>query len=129
CPLGSYCPRAKANITTGLCHPYKYQITPNTTGCGGADTWADFGSTEEMFCPAGYYCPTPTKKQSCTNGHFCRLGSTTQEKCIVKRSCDENTEKENIVILGACLVGSLFVFLLIIYNCSGQFLTIRKKRK
>uniref|UniRef100_A0A0D9ZHC1 ABC transporter domain-containing protein n=1 Tax=Oryza glumipatula TaxID=40148 RepID=A0A0D9ZHC1_9ORYZ len=88
---------------------YKYQITPNTTGCGGADTWADFGSTEEMFCPAGtiadWVLPLKTG------------------------SCKEKTENENIVILGGCLVGMLFVFLLIIYNCSGQFLTIREKRK
>ncbi|KAG8064062.1 hypothetical protein GUJ93_ZPchr0004g38722 [Zizania palustris] len=129
CPLGSYCPRATANFTTGLCDPYKYQITPNTTGCGGADTWADFGTTEDMFCPAGYYCPTPTKKRPCTHGHYCRLGSTTEEKCIIKRFCDDNTKNESTAILGACLVGGLFVLLVIIYNCSGQFLTIREKRK
>uniref|UniRef100_J3LVX2 ABC transporter domain-containing protein n=2 Tax=Oryza brachyantha TaxID=4533 RepID=J3LVX2_ORYBR len=129
CPLGSYCPRATANTTTGLCDPYKYQITPNMTSCGGADTWADFGSTEEMFCPAGYYCPTPTKKEPCSKGHYCRLGSTTEDKCIIKGSCKQKTENENVVILGGCLVGLLFVFLLIIYNCSGQFLTIREKRK
>uniref|UniRef100_A0A0E0DB60 ABC transporter family G domain-containing protein n=1 Tax=Oryza meridionalis TaxID=40149 RepID=A0A0E0DB60_9ORYZ len=140
CPLGSYCPRATVNTTTGLCDPYKYQITPNTTGCGGADTWADFGSTEEMFCPAGTIADwVPPLKTG---------------------SCKEKTENENIVILGGCLVldgclfkdpvsamdcrlywkmcliqvehlvqGMLFVFLLIIYNCSGQFLTIREKRK
>uniref|UniRef100_A0A0E0KN27 ABC transporter domain-containing protein n=1 Tax=Oryza punctata TaxID=4537 RepID=A0A0E0KN27_ORYPU len=98
CPLGSYCPRATVNVTTGLCDP-----------------------------------------------HYCRLGSTTQDiivptvqqaefvsksaECIIKGSCKEKTEKQNIVILGGCLVGLLFVFLLIIYNCSGQFLTIREKRK
>uniref|UniRef100_A0A0D9W2J5 ABC transporter domain-containing protein n=1 Tax=Leersia perrieri TaxID=77586 RepID=A0A0D9W2J5_9ORYZ len=129
CPLGSYCPRATVNVTTGLCDPYKYQMTPNTTICGGADTWADFGSTEDMFCPAGYYCPTPTKKEPCSRGHYCRLGSTHEEKCIITGSCKEKTENEKIVILGGCLVGLLFVFLLIIYNCSGQFLTIRERRK
>ncbi|KAL6839762.1 hypothetical protein ACP4OV_030450 [Aristida adscensionis] len=130
CPLGSYCPHATENTTTGLCDPYKYQITPNSTnGCGGADMWADFGSTEDVFCPAGHYCPTTTKKVDCSKGHYCRLGSTTEKKCIIKGSCDENSENENIVILGACVVGALCLLLLIIYNCSGQFLTIRERRK
>nr|CAB3484016.1 unnamed protein product [Digitaria exilis] len=74
CPLGSYCPRATANDTTGLCDPYKYQITPNTTeSCGGADMWADIQSTEEIFCPAGYYCPTTTKKDDCSSGYGSNL--------------------------------------------------------
>ncbi|KAM0877156.1 hypothetical protein ACQ4PT_035663 [Festuca glaucescens] len=130
CPLGAYCPRATMNVTTGLCDPYEYQITLNSTnGCGGADKWADFDSTEEIFCPAGYHCPTPTSKDSCSRGHYCKLGSTTENKCIVKRSCKENEDNENIIILGAFLVGAIGVLLLIIYNCSGQFLTIRERRK
>ncbi|RLM64591.1 ABC transporter G family member 28-like [Panicum miliaceum] len=132
CPLGSYCPRATANETTGLCDPYKYQITPNsssTESCGGADMWADIQSTEEIFCPAGYYCPTTTKRDSCSSGHYCRLGSTAEEKCIIKGSCDENEDNENIVILGACIVGALCLLLLIIYNCSDKFLSIRERRK
>ncbi|GJN12121.1 hypothetical protein PR202_ga30373 [Eleusine coracana subsp. coracana] len=131
CPLGSYCPRATANTTTGLCDPYKYQITPNSkNGCGGADMWADIGSTEDVFCPAGYYyCPTTTKKVSCSSGHYCRLGSIAEKKCIIKGSCDANEQSESIVILGACLVAALCVLLIIIYNFSGQFLTIRERRK
>ncbi|CAN6271010.1 unnamed protein product [Urochloa humidicola] len=130
CPLGSYCPRATANDTTGLCDPYKYQITPNSTeSCGGADMWADIQSTEEIFCPAGYYCPTTTKKDSCSSGHYCRLGSTAENKCIIKGNCDENTENERIYILGACIVGALCLLLLVIYNCSDKFLSIRERRK
>ncbi|XP_066345073.1 ABC transporter G family member 25-like [Miscanthus floridulus] len=130
CPLGSYCPRATANQTTGLCDPYKYQITPNTTNsCGGADMWADIQSTEEIFCPAGFHCPSTTKKDNCSSGHYCRLGSTAEEKCIIKGSCDENTENENIKILGACIVGALCLLLLIIYNFSDKFLSIRERRK
>ncbi|CAD6261318.1 unnamed protein product [Miscanthus lutarioriparius] len=130
CPLGSYCPRATANQTTGLCDPYKYQITPNTTNsCGGADMWADIQSTEEIFCPAGFHCPSTTKKDNCSSGHYCRLGSTAEEKCIIKGSCDENTENENIKILGACIVGALCLMLLIIYNFSDKFLSIRERRK
>jgi hypothetical protein len=84
---------------------YEYQITLNSTnGCGGADKWADFASTEEVFCPAGYHCPTTTSKVNCSPGHFCKLGSTTQQNCIIKGSCKENEENENIIILGACLV-------------------------
>ncbi|WVZ84105.1 hypothetical protein U9M48_031167 [Paspalum notatum var. saurae] len=131
CPLGSYCPRATANQTTGLCDPYKYQIKPNSTNsCGGADMWADIQSTEEIFCPAGYYCPATTKRDNCSRGHFCRLGSTAEEKCIIKGSChNENIQKENIVILGACIVGALCLLLLIIYNCSDKFLSFRERRK
>ncbi|VAH25168.1 unnamed protein product [Triticum turgidum subsp. durum] len=130
CPLGSYCPRARGNSTTGLCDPYKYQITPNSTnGCGGADKWADFGSTEEIFCPAGYHCPSTTSKLSCTSGHYCKLGSTKEEKCVIKGSCKENKENDDVIILGACLVGIIGVSLLVVYNCSGQFLTIRERRK
>ncbi|KAL0340714.1 UNVERIFIED_CONTAM: ABC transporter G family member 24 [Sesamum radiatum] len=43
CPLGSYCPLATYNGTTGLCDPYLYQLPsgkPNHT-CGGANIWAD----------------------------------------------------------------------------------------
>ncbi|CAD6261317.1 unnamed protein product [Miscanthus lutarioriparius] len=130
CPLGSYCPHAKLNITTGLCDPYKYQFTPNSrNACGGADMWADYKRTEDVFCPAGYYCPTATSKKSCSSGHYCRLGSTTEDKCIIKDFCKENTKNESIFVLGACLVGALSVVLLIIYNFSDQFLTIRERRK
>ncbi|XP_062184644.1 ABC transporter G family member 28-like [Phragmites australis] len=97
--------------------------------CGGADMWADIRSTDDVFCPAGSYCPATTEKNNCSSGHFCRLGSTSQEKCIIKGSCHANQDHENRVVLGACLVGALCVSLLIIYNCSGQFLSIRERRK
>jgi len=130
CPLGSYCPHAKVNITTGLCDPYKYQFIPNSTNvCGGADMWADYDRTEAVFCPAGYYCPSTTSKISCSSGHYCRLGSTTEDKCIIKDSCKANTKNESIFVLGAGLVGALSMVLLIIYNCSDHFLTIRERRK
>jgi len=105
CPLGSYCPHAKVNITTGLCDPYKYQFIPNSTNvCGSADMWADYESTEAVFCPEGYYCPSTTSKISCSSGHYCRLGSTTEDKCIIKDSCKANTKNESIFVLGAGLV-------------------------
>ncbi|CAN6242581.1 unnamed protein product [Urochloa humidicola] len=130
CPLGSYCPHAKLNISTGLCDPYKYQFTPNSTNvCGGAEMWADYDRTEDVFCPAGYYCPSTTSKLSCSSGHYCRLGSTTEDKCIIKDSCKANTKNESIFVLGACVVGALSMVLLIIYNCSDKFLTIHEQRK
>lgn len=56
-------------INYGTLIRYKYQITPNSTnGCGGADMWADIGSTEDVFCPAGSYCPTTTKKFHAAEG-------------------------------------------------------------
>ncbi|GJM93724.1 hypothetical protein PR202_ga10307 [Eleusine coracana subsp. coracana] len=120
CCEGFFCP-----VVLRAC-----SITPNSkNGCGGADMWADIGSTEDVFCPAGYYCPTTTKKVSCSSGHYCRLGSIAEKKCIIKGSCDANEQSESIVILGACLVAALCVLLIIIYNFSGQFLTIRERRK
>ncbi|GFZ12813.1 ABC transporter family protein [Actinidia rufa] len=50
CPLGSYCPQAKLNKTTGVCDPYRYQLPPGQPNhtCGGADTWADILSSTEV---------------------------------------------------------------------------------
>lgn len=78
CPLGSYCPSAKLNKTTGVCDPYKYQLPPGDTNhtCGGADMWADFLSATELFCSGGFYCPTTTQKIPCNRGYYCRAGST-----------------------------------------------------
>ena len=63
-------------LNCGTLIRYKYQITPNsssTESCGGADMWADIQSTEEIFCPAGYYCPTTTKRDSCSSGYWSTL--------------------------------------------------------
>ncbi|XP_050257332.1 ABC transporter G family member 24-like isoform X2 [Quercus robur] len=38
---------------------------PNHT-CGGANIWADVGSSSELFCSAGSYCPSTTSRQTCT---------------------------------------------------------------
>ncbi|CAM0146278.1 unnamed protein product [Urochloa decumbens] len=124
CPLGSYCPHAKVNITTGLCDPYMYQFTPNSTNaCGGADMWADYERTEDVFCPAGYYCPSTTSKFSCSSTNVDWVPPPKID------SCKANTKNESIFVLGACLVGALSMVLVIIYNCSDQSLTIRERRK
>jgi hypothetical protein len=64
CPLGAHCPKGKLNVSTGLCDPYHYRLPPGKGNhtCGAADLWADVGSTQEVFCPAGFYCPTTTQK-------------------------------------------------------------------
>ncbi|KMZ74168.1 hypothetical protein ZOSMA_133G00180 [Zostera marina] len=81
CPLGSYCPKGELNRTTGLCYPYRYQLPPGRPDhtCGGADIWADIKTDSDIFCPAGYYCPTTTKKLPCEPGYYCRKGSTTMQ--------------------------------------------------
>ncbi|KAL0662061.1 hypothetical protein Bca4012_098898 [Brassica carinata] len=64
CPLGAHCPLATLNKRTSLCEPYTYQlptVRPNHT-CGGANVWADIRSSGEVFCSAGSYCPTTTRK-------------------------------------------------------------------
>ncbi|PPS05408.1 hypothetical protein GOBAR_AA15254 [Gossypium barbadense] len=68
CPLGSYCPLATLNKTTGVCDPYNYQIPPGKPNhsCGTADIWADVGSSSEIFCSAGSYCPNTLNKITCS---------------------------------------------------------------
>uniref|UniRef100_A0A0E0HVZ0 ABC transporter domain-containing protein n=1 Tax=Oryza nivara TaxID=4536 RepID=A0A0E0HVZ0_ORYNI len=117
CPLGAYCPESTLNKTTGICDPYNYQPPPGKPNhtCGGADRWADVVSTDDVFCPAGFYCPSTIKKLSC--------------KCFHKGSCKPNSVNQDITIFGALLVGALSLVLLIIYNFSGQLLTNREKKQ
>ncbi|XP_072955114.1 ABC transporter G family member 28-like [Typha angustifolia] len=131
CPLGAYCPLATLNETTGVCDPYNYQLPagkPNHT-CGTADKWADVGSAPEIFCPAGSYCPSTIQKINCTSGHYCRMGTTHENKCFRKDSCKPNSAKQHLTIVGALLIVAFSLLLLVIYNFSDQFLTYREKRK
>ncbi|OEL18530.1 ABC transporter G family member 28 [Dichanthelium oligosanthes] len=131
CPLGAYCPESTLNKTTGVCDPYHYQPPagkPNHT-CGGADRWADVVSTDDVFCPPGYYCPSTIQKFDCSSGFYCRKGSTSQSKCFNKGSCKPNSSNQDITIFGALLVGALSLVLLIIYNFSGQLLMNREKKQ
>ncbi|XP_057472571.1 ABC transporter G family member 28-like [Actinidia eriantha] len=131
CPLGSYCPQAKLNKTTGVCDPYRYQLPPGQPNhtCGGADTWADILSSTEVFCSAGSYCPSTIKKIPCSSGHYCRTGSTSQEGCFRLATCDAQTENQNITAYGILLFVGLTLLLLIIYNCSDQVLSTREKKQ
>uniref|UniRef100_A0ACD6AN75 Uncharacterized protein n=1 Tax=Avena sativa TaxID=4498 RepID=A0ACD6AN75_AVESA len=131
CPLGAYCPQSTLNETTGVCDPYNYQPPPGKTNhtCGGADRWSDVMSTDDVFCPAGYYCPSTITKLDCSSGYYCRKGSTSQTKCLSKGSCKPNSATQDITIFGAMLVGALSLMLLVIYNFSDQLLTNREKRQ
>ncbi|XP_022731539.1 ABC transporter G family member 28-like [Durio zibethinus] len=131
CPLGSYCPLAKLNKTTGICDPYRYQLPsgkPNHT-CGGADIWADITSSSEVFCSAGSYCPTTVQKIPCGSGYFCRAGSTAQQKCFRLATCNPMSANQNITAYGLLIFAGLGFLLVIIYNCSDQVLATREKRK
>ncbi|KAL1367874.1 hypothetical protein HN51_021984 [Arachis hypogaea] len=130
CPLGSYCPLAKLNNTTGVCEPYRYQLPPmrpNHT-CGGANIWADVDSSSETFCPAGWYCPTTTKRIPCSSGHYCRMGSISQTRCFKLTSCKSKAETQNMGVYGIMLIAALSTLLLIIYSCSDQVLSTRERR-
>ncbi|KAL9230494.1 hypothetical protein vseg_005836 [Gypsophila vaccaria] len=130
CPLGSYCPVATLSTSTGLCEPYLYQLPPGRNhSCGGANIWADFSSSKQMFCPAGSYCPTTTEKKACDSGYYCMTGSTSETRCSKLISCDENAEKQNIQAYGIMLIIALVAILLIVYNFSDQLLAIRERRR
>ncbi|KAG4908110.1 hypothetical protein JHK84_056635 [Glycine max] len=130
CMIRSYCPLATLNKTTGICEPYLYQLPPmqpNHT-CGGANVWADVSSSSEIFCSAGSYCPTTTKRIPCSSGHYCRMGSTSEKRCFKLSSCNSNTATQNMHAYGIMLIAALSTLLLIIYNCSDQVLTTRERR-
>ncbi|XP_015574815.1 putative white-brown complex homolog protein 30 [Ricinus communis] len=130
CPLGSYCPVAKLNKTTGVCDPYSYQIPPGQPNhtCGAADIWSDVGSASEIFCPPGAYCPTTTLKVPCSSGHYCMTGSTYQKACFKLTTCKSNTANQNLRAYGVILIASLTTLLLIIVNCSDQALSTRERK-
>ncbi|OMO67395.1 ABC transporter-like protein [Corchorus capsularis] len=131
CPLGSYCPLAKFNKTTGICDPYRYQLPPGKPDhtCGGADIWADIGSSSDIFCSAGSYCPTTIQKNPCTSGHYCRTGSIAQQSCFRLATCNPMSANQNITAYGLLIFAGLGFLLVIIYNCSDQVLSTREKRK
>lgn len=130
CPLGSYCPLAKLNETTGVCEPYLYQLPPGRPNhtCGGANIWADVGRSSEMFCSEGSFCPTSTQKHPCDSGYYCRMGSTSQNRCFKLTSCNANSPNQNIHAYGVMLLVALSTLLLIIYNFSDQVLAARERR-
>ncbi|KAK8638954.1 hypothetical protein V6N13_137360 [Hibiscus sabdariffa] len=72
CMIRSYCPVASLNKSTGVCDPYNYQIPPGQSNhtCGTADFWADVGSSSEIFCSPGSYCPNTLNKVSCSEGYL-----------------------------------------------------------
>ncbi|KAJ6826855.1 ABC transporter G family member 28-like isoform X1 [Iris pallida] len=131
CPLGAYCPMAKINNATGVCDPYLYQLPPGQSDhtCGGADMWADVKSSGQIFCPPGYYCPSTIQKISCSSGHYCRKGSTSEIRCFKKSSCKPNSANQNISLIGALVMVALILLLVVIYNFSGQILSNRERRQ
>ncbi|KAJ0045872.1 hypothetical protein Pint_06013 [Pistacia integerrima] len=129
CPLGSYCPLATLNTTTGICEPYDYQIPAERNHtCGGANIWADVTTSKEIFCSAGSYCPTTIHRNSCSSGHYCRVGSTSEKPCFKLTSCDANASHQNLRAYGIMLIAALSTLLLIIYNCFDQVLSTRDRR-
>ncbi|XP_021908567.1 putative white-brown complex homolog protein 30 [Carica papaya] len=131
CPLGAYCPLAKLNKTTGICHPYNYQIPPGQPDhtCGTADSWADVESTSDIFCLPGSYCPTTIREVPCSSGHYCRTGSTSQSRCLKLSTCNAKSANQNIHAYGIILIAALSTLMIIIYNCSDQALSTRERKQ
>ncbi|XP_024985356.1 ABC transporter G family member 28-like [Cynara cardunculus var. scolymus] len=131
CPAGSYCPLARLNPNTNICDPYRYQPPPGVTNhsCGGADVWAAVVNSREVFCPAGFFCPSSIEKYSCEPGHYCRLGSTKQAECYQLAKCDKEADHQNITAYGLMICGALTLLLLFFYNCTDQVISTRERRK
>ncbi|KAH7840250.1 hypothetical protein Vadar_014729 [Vaccinium darrowii] len=73
CPLGSYCPLATLNVTTGMCDPYRYRPAGQLNhACGAANIWTDVDRSSEVFCSAGSYCPSSNKKALLQDGFYLR---------------------------------------------------------
>ncbi|XP_028792017.1 ABC transporter G family member 28-like [Neltuma alba] len=130
CPLGAYCPRGQLNQATGICEPYHYQLPAGKKNhsCGGADVWADISTSWDVFCSAGSYCPSSIQKNPCTQGHYCRTGSTDEESCFKLASCKPQSANQNITAYGVMVFAGLSFLLIIIYNCSDQVLATRERR-
>ncbi|OIW11294.1 hypothetical protein TanjilG_20443 [Lupinus angustifolius] len=131
CPLGSYCPLAKLNKTTGVCDPYNYQIPPGETNhtCGSADVWSGIMNSSDIFCSPGSYCPTAIRKVPCSSGYYCRTGSTHPNPCSRLSTCNPNTSTQNMHAYGALFIIALSTLLIFIYNCSDQVLATRERRQ
>ncbi|KAK1435134.1 hypothetical protein QVD17_00894 [Tagetes erecta] len=131
CPSGSYCPMARLNPKTNICDPYRYQPPPGVSNhtCGGADVWGAVTSSREVFCPAGFFCPSSIEKYSCEHGHYCRLGSTYETECFQFAKCDKEAVNQNITAYGLMTCVGLILLLFIFYNCTDQVITTREKRK
>ncbi|KAL4340480.1 hypothetical protein GQ457_08G020220 [Hibiscus cannabinus] len=90
---------------------------------------------EGFFCPKGLacmirsYCPNTLTKISCSEGHYCRKGSTTQITCFKLTTCNPNTSNQNIHGYGVMLFVALSLLLLIIYNFSDQVISTKERRQ
>ncbi|KAH9617762.1 hypothetical protein KSS87_010598 [Heliosperma pusillum] len=125
CCDGFFCPQGLTCFIR-----YQYQLPPERNHtCGGANVWTDFGSSKQIFCPAGSYCPTTTEKKACDSGYYCMTGSTLETRCSKSISCKGNTEKQNIQTYGIMLIIALGAVLLFVYNFSDQLLAIRERRR
>ncbi|KAM3341173.1 putative white-brown complex protein 30 [Capsicum galapagoense] len=130
CPLGAYCPRGTLNKTTGGCDPYSYQLPPGKVKhtCGAADLWGSELSGGELFCSPGSYCPTTTRKVICSEGNYCRKGSTAPKACIRLSTCHKQSESQKLHVYGFILIGVLGFILIIFYNCSGRVINTKYQR-
>ncbi|GJT29493.1 putative white-brown complex homolog protein 30 [Tanacetum coccineum] len=131
CPLGAHCPVAKLNPTTGICLPYHYQLPSGKLNhtCGAADMWVPVHLGKEIFCEAGYYCPTTIKKIQCPPGCYCRMGSRIKYRCFTGTKCDKGTELPSMQVYGILLIVLLSAILIVVYNCSDQVISNRYEKQ
>ncbi|XP_024986871.1 putative white-brown complex homolog protein 30 [Cynara cardunculus var. scolymus] len=131
CPLGAHCPVAKLNPTTGICLPYHYQQPADKLNhsCGAADMWVPVQLGKEIFCEAGYYCPTTIEKIQCPGRCYCRMGSRVKYRCFIGTKCEKGTEIPSMKVYGILLIALLTAILIVVYNCSDQVISTRYEKQ
>lgn len=80
-----------------------------------------------LYCDGGNYCPDPVTRKTCTEGHFCKQGSSKLTACPALASCPAGTDTPQDNYLGFVLDGCLFALLAVMYNLSQLYHRIMRR--
>ncbi|EPS73670.1 hypothetical protein M569_01083 [Genlisea aurea] len=128
CPLGSYCPTATFNDTTGLCDPYLQEsriiMSVDQLIFGQMSAEADRCSVQPdriaRQIPWRFLAPPGTIVE--WDPHSRRV------RCYRLTSCNANTSSQNLTQYGLMLIVAISVVLFAFYNCYERVVNLRKIR-
>lgn len=122
CTSGAYCPEPP------MVTPYKPEDHGVAPGCAVVGACCDGTNTTPVRyphptyehqicagnsfnepCPAGWYCKSPTTRQLCDKGNFCRAGSISPHPCGSLSFCKAGTGAPVVNFLGPLLLLVVFV--------------------